>query len=698
LDDLIVGAYYADITGRTNTGKSYVVFGTTNITDINLSNIALGTGGFVINGEATGDWSGYSISCAGDVNGDGLDDLMVGAYPADSFTGKSYVIFGKINTTAINLSNIALGTGGFVINGEVTNDWSGHSVSCAGDVNGDGLDDLIIGAFYANPTGGTDAGKSYVIFGKVNTTAINLSTIVSGTGGFVINGEATNDWSGYSVSCAGDVNGDGLDDLIVGAYHADDYQGKSYVIFGKTDTTAINLSTIASGTGGFVIKGEKGGDHSGESVSAAGDVNGDGLDDLIVGAHLATLTVTGGLNAGKSYVIFGKTDTNTINLSALGGNSKYSIDYLGDETANTLTSTTTNKDEIFVAGAGDDVLTGNGGMDVFSAGDGNDTIIINNSNIIELERVGEGNRARVNGGGGTDTLQLAADSAGVMLDLTKIGNNRIRDIEKIDITGAGNNTLKLSLNNLLDASSSTNILKVFGDSGDTVDALGFVKTTGTETEGSITYNVWTHINTNTNAKAALWIQTGITVTDTSPNVVDLDPAINVQNTSTTSANLTQIGVGVAFDADIADATADDIKSIKVMLGGAGFNASNDKLLLDSEIGLDANANATNKTIGTVGSLKYTYTTASKTLLISKETGVFDATNIAKVVESIKLKNADTGSQNGIRTATISYIDVANNESISAIASLKVSAQRGFVMNGEAANDMSGYSVSSAGDV
>jgi hypothetical protein len=309
-DDLIIGARSAN-EGGIYRGAAYVVFGragnfepTLELPDLNGSN------GFKLSGVGDLDNAGVSVSEAGDINGDGFDDLMVGAGrfgEEGARRGAVYVIFGKAGSFGAALELSALdGTNGFTIYSTGDENYLGLTVSGAGDVNGDGFADIIVGADGVDE-GGLNRGAAYIVFGKVNGFDATLSvTELDGSDGFKLSGIADRDYAGRSVSGAGDVNGDGFDDIIVGASESNPgglNSGAAYVVFGKAGDFAATLALSAlNGSNGFRIHGASTGDFAGRSVSAAGDVNGDGFDDIIVGAFRAD---EGGFDRGAAFVVFG---------------------------------------------------------------------------------------------------------------------------------------------------------------------------------------------------------------------------------------------------------------------------------------------------------------------------------------------------------------------------------------------------------
>src|SRR4051812_6965544 len=209
-----------------------------------------------------------------------------------------------------------------VVDGAALSDGAAQVVADAGDVNGDGLEDAVVGAPYVNPNGRRDAGTAYVVFGRSDGQSIDLAKL--GTGGFRIDGARQLDHLGWSAAGAGDVNGDGLADVVVGARDADNNgrstSGSAYVIFGRRSTAAVDTRNL--GSNGFEIDGPTG-SQLGTSVAGGRDANGDGRPDVIVGAPRADRNSR--TNSGSAFVVFGTGSTATVDADALGS-SGYEID------------------------------------------------------------------------------------------------------------------------------------------------------------------------------------------------------------------------------------------------------------------------------------------------------------------------------------------------------------------------------------
>jgi MYXO-CTERM domain-containing protein len=212
------------------------------------------TAGWTANGSASS-YFGWSVGGAGDLNGDGYDEIVVGAPFYSASTGRAFVYLGSATGPATTAS--------YTFTGAYTYCYFGRSVDGAGDVNGDGYDDLVIGSEGWNYS----YGRVYVWYGSSTGLAATADRIIEGT---------SSNYLGYAVAGAGDVNHDGYDDVIAGAWGYATHTGAAYVYHGSATGLSSTASTTMIGPATYAAFGR--------DVNGAGDVNGDGYDDILVGA------------------------------------------------------------------------------------------------------------------------------------------------------------------------------------------------------------------------------------------------------------------------------------------------------------------------------------------------------------------------------------------------------------------------------
>jgi hypothetical protein len=321
--DVAIGAASADPLGRRDAGVVYVVFGGSPLGRIDVRSSELA--GFQVigprqgrrrpapvfqpDGAPGGAMAGSSVAPAGDINGDGLDDILVGAPYAGnrgrSFSGSVYVVFGKRSREPVDLAR--LGAAGYRIDGPHRDAAAGYAVAGPGDVSGDGRADVLVSA------GPVHRATVYVVLGQAGTASVDLRR-VAGRGFAIRGGRRRLSDAGAAVSGAGDFNGDGFADIAVGAPQSDvprrAFAGTTFVIFGGPNRGSVKLGELNGR--GVRIEGEHAFANLGEALAPLGDVNRDGRDDLLIGASL--VSAPGRTYAGAAYVVFGRARPGRLDL------------------------------------------------------------------------------------------------------------------------------------------------------------------------------------------------------------------------------------------------------------------------------------------------------------------------------------------------------------------------------------------------
>ena len=305
LDDILVCAYRSDDPSY-DAGKAFLVrasslgggSGTLDLADADVHFL----------GEASLDRMSHSITSAGDVDGDGLQDVMMGAYGNSEVAlnaGKAYVF---LATSLDGADRLSVSAADFSLLGEAEGDQAGYITSPGMDMDGDGLGDMLVaslrnkdGGSGLAPSGEDGAGKIYVVMASELPEVGGVMSLSDVERSWM--GQAGGDAVGYGTHGIGDVDGDGLGDFITGAFGNDDAAenaGKVHVVTAASMATPGRRSLVAADYG-FLGEGEE--QWVGFAAAPAGDVDADGVPDVLMGAFRFSLPAIPRIDAGKAYLV-----------------------------------------------------------------------------------------------------------------------------------------------------------------------------------------------------------------------------------------------------------------------------------------------------------------------------------------------------------------------------------------------------------
>jgi Ca2+-binding RTX toxin-like protein len=620
--EILVGASGMDNGALVDAGVAFVVWGR-GAGGFDLKDAYTGGGGgYAIKGEAAYDAAGTTMASIADLNGDGKAEILVGAVGSDTNgadAGAAYVVWGKSSASAVNLSNVALGTGGFKIIGQSAGDAAGQGLGRISDLNGDGKSEILIGAT-GNDGGGVNSGAAYVVFGKSTGVSVNLNDVAAGIGGYRITGQA-GDAIGASLTDIGDVNGDGLADILVGSSASN----RAYVVFGKSTTGEVLLSDVANGIGGFAIKAEASGDLANMSVAYGEDFNHDGYKDFLIGApHNGE----GGSNAGALYIVWGGgasfvdlsviaagmggvkiigsagslTGSAVATLGDLNGDGTKDIMIAspgGSETVSIVYASATWQPDINVYGSNLADVMGNGFGGLNKIGSGNDYIMALGGN--DTVSSGDGNDT-IDGGAGADSLSGGLGDDTYLVDnaldtvVEAAGEGIDTVIASASVTLAANvEILKLGVSSLTGTGNAQDNTIIGTAGSDTLNG-GAGNDTLTGGAGNDTYAI--------DSLADVIEELAAGGTDSVISSVDYTLGANLENL--TLSNPAHVATGNALNnritGTVGDDTLDGAAGADTLTGGAGNDVYNVDNALDSVVelaggGVDTVVASINYTLG-----------------------------------------------------------------------------------------------------